>query len=696
MKKIVLLPLGGLLLTLLLAITGRPVVQIEAIDPNWIVAAEEENPGDFAFSVEVTPTSILAQDEYFFTSANPNPYETYSYETNYETDSFLMDFTGLFISMIGDPEERAPYMTLGFADDNFGMINSYYNMGRLTKIGFDIAEDMYEDVETELAGMIGLQVREGKNADFSSAENEGAGPTHVDDIEWIVEWDLTWRTTDVPSHEGFTPLFNDETRLDDISNFRIITLSEVHFERIFVEGYHFFEAYNETPYYYAAYEETSISEDWGLTFNFDNRTDDDYEIDDSSAITPALQASEEYVEHDIPFAVDSEDGLITLDMVVPVIVVEAALPLMELTLTDPETTPDMPVSITGWVSALASATYGNQTIDTAYLDTTRNVDIVHRFGIQTADIMFFSATIPLQVNVTNQGVTIAEPDPQTMGGNLVSMVTYSENVDTVDHYEGEDPSAYYTEYTFNPGGFLTLKQGFESQGTKVQEMHFTITILARTPYAGSDPRNGFNIWLRDEQGANIEDTARYIEILPEATVIYVDYVNVSAYKAVSFYMEMAEIEDALFTFRFSMTGTEYDADYFSNEDQALFYAQAFVTMTENVGGEGLNGICEGLSSAQWTLLSNEYSYMSWDTQSLFVDNDSKMQSADIEAMLSRYQYLNGIDSVTYSAFLNEEEPLELMPQHTKGEIGEVMSMLALLSFGTLAFYYFRKRLQHRF
>ena len=88
MKKIVLLPLGGLLLTLLLAITGRPFLQVDATDPNWIATATEETPGDFAFSVEVTPTSILAQDEYFFTSANPNPYETYSYETNYETDSF--------------------------------------------------------------------------------------------------------------------------------------------------------------------------------------------------------------------------------------------------------------------------------------------------------------------------------------------------------------------------------------------------------------------------------------------------------------------------------------------------------------------------------------------------------------------------------------------------------------------------------
>lgn len=692
MKKTGLLLFSGLLLTLLINIQGRPFLKTDAEGENWLAAATEDEPGDFSFSLEVTPAILLAQDENFPETAQEDPYYPQAEETNLAQPSTVLETLGLFIPTVGDPPEREAYMTLGFETDNFGFVNGLNNMGRITKVGFDIAEDQYLDPGTELDGAIGLQLREGKNADYSSADDENSGPTFVDNVEWTVEWDLTWRTTDEPSHgEGFTPFFTDESRLDDISNFRIIAIEEVKLEKIYIEGHHFFEAYNDTPYYYAMWEGYYITEGWGLNFNFDNRIDQDFEIDISAAETPLLEESQEYVTHDIPFSVYSEDGLVYLYLDVPVVVVDLELPLMELTLTDPETTPNMPVSITGWVNALSGATYGNQTIDTSYLDNPANVEIGTLFGLQLANINFFSATVVLEVNVTNQGVNIAEPDPQPMGGNLVSMVTYSENIDTVDHYEGEDPSAYYTEYTFNDGGYLTLAPGYESQGTKVQEMHFTIEILDRAAYEGSASLNGFRIWLVDAFENRIDDTERYLEILETDTTVYIDYYNVSAYKAVSFYMETADIEDTIFTFKLSMTGTEYDEAYYSHEDQALFYARAFVYMTTDVWGGSENGVCEGLTGAQWTDLSNEYSYMSWDTQSMYVDNASKMESLDIEAMLGRYEYLNNLDPVTYLDFLNEEEPLERQPVLTRGDFGGIITILAISSTGAIAFFYIRKK-----
>lgn len=399
--------------------------------------------------------------------------------------------------------------------------------------------------------------------------------------------------------------------------------------------------------------------------------------------------------HDIPFAVDSEGGYVTMDLDVPVVVVDSELPLMELTLTNPETTPDMPVNIVGWTTALASATYGNQTIATSYLEGTRNVEIEPYFGFQQANIGFFSASVPLDVNVTNNGVNIPIPDPQPMGGNLVSTVTYSENIDKVDHYEGEDPSAYYTAYTFYNGGYLTLAEGYESQGTKVQEMHFTIEILARTPDSGGGSSNAFNFWLRDRNGGNVDDTYRYLEILDDDTTVYLDYVNLSAYKIVSFYMETADIKDTILTFKLSMTGEEYDYDYFSYEDQALFYAKSFNYMTDGVGGETENGVCEGLLDTEWAVLADEYDYMSADTKSLFSDNGTKMKSSDIEGMLDRYQYFTNINPTLYTDFMTGGGP-ESGPHIIFRQAEEIWPLLALFGLTTLGYFYFRKRMSHHY
>ncbi len=691
MKKALWLLYSSLLLTLTASIVGRPFLEVDALISNWRETAVEETPGDFAFSLEITPSVLLGQDEYFVSNAETDPYYPQAEEINRFELSTTFETTGLFIPNIGDPPERAPYMVLGFETDNFGFVNSYNNLGRITKIGFDIAEDQYLNPATELAGAIGLQLLEGKNTEYSDAENSGAGPTYIDNVEWIVEWDLSWRSSDEPVHPGFVPFFDDESRLDDISNFRLITLMEVCLEKIYVEGYHFFEAYNDTPYYYAMWEDYYVNENWGLSFNFDNRTDTDYEIDGSAALTPILDELEEYVTHYLPFSTTSEDGYVTLNLEVPIVVVASELPLMELNLTDPETTPNMPVCISGWTSALNGATYGNQPIDTNYLNSPQNVEIMNVFGLQTANINFFSASVQLDVYVTNQDTNITEPDPQPMGGNLVSMVTYSENIDTVDHYDGEDPSEYYTAYTFYDGGFLTLAPGYQSSGTKVQEMHFTIDILDALPYEGGGSSNGFRIWLVNMFDEQIVDTERYFELLNTDTTINIDYMNASAYGAVSFYLETAEIEDTIFTFKFSMVGLEYDQYYYSNEDQALFYARAFTSMTDYVWGDTENGICEGLTSEQWQDLADEYSYMSRTTQSLFVDNMSKMQSYDVTAMLERYAYLHNLDPITYFDFLNEEEPMERQPSLNQEVIGGALMILALLSLGAQTFYYVRKR-----
>jgi len=283
MKRTAFCFFSSLLLALLMVGAGRPFHEAQAIDPNWLAEATTDSPGGFAYSVEITPESLVAVDEYFPSSTTTDPYYTYAYDTGRSGLSFEWEMTGMYVPMAG--EARADYMTLGFTTDNFGFLNSYRNMGRLTKVAFDIDEDQYEDIETELAGAIGLQLREGKNADYSDAENEDSGPTYTDFETGIVEWDLTWRVAEHPEHD---PFFTDESRLDDISNFRLITLEEVHFDRVYVEGYHFFEAFNDTPYYYAMWEENYVSEEWGLSFNVDNRTDTDYEIDASAAFTPTL------------------------------------------------------------------------------------------------------------------------------------------------------------------------------------------------------------------------------------------------------------------------------------------------------------------------------------------------------------------------------------------------------------------------
>ncbi len=680
-----------LLLTLMSGVSGRPMTIIDAAGENWLAEAEETTPGEFGFSLEITPEMLLLQDENFPISAGTDPYYTQAEEITFQELSTVLETIGLFVPMIGDPLERAPYMTLGFADDNFGFVNGYHNMGRLTKVGFDIAEDQYTDPGTELEGAIGLQLREGQYADYSSAD-KAAGPTYVDNVDdWIVEWDLTWRTTDEPAHEGFTPFFEDESRLDDISNFRIIALEEVYFEKIYVEGYHFLEASNDTPYYYAMWEQNYVSESWGLDFNFDNRTDDGYEINGEDAWTSNLEPDEYYVTRELPFYADSEDGLVTLQVNVPVVVVDDETPLLELTFLDPMTPPNMPVSISGWVSTLEEATYGNQPIDAAYLDNPENVEISPIFGLQDANICFFSGEVMQEVYVTNQGASIEEPDPSAMGGNLVSLVTYSENVDLVDHFEGEDPNEYYTDYTFYEGGFLTLAEGYESQGTKVQEMHFTLDITATESYEGSASSNGFTMWLLDQNFDYIPETQRYIEIQPTDTTVYVDYLNVSAYKAISFAMEATDIKDTIFTFKLSMIGEEYAMSYYSNEDQALFYAQAFVNMTENVWGDDENGVCEGLSGSQWDDLADEYSYMTWTTQSLYVDNGLKMNAEAIDAMLDRYQYLNSLDPTTYPDFLNEEEPMKITPLPINTSDEGLFAMIAIFSTGAMAFIFIRRK-----
>ncbi|MFA5235960.1 MAG: hypothetical protein WC399_03885, partial [Bacilli bacterium] len=204
-----------LLLTLMNGILGRPTTIADAEGENWLAEATETEPGEFGFSLEITPAMLWSQDENFPIEAGVEPYSIQAEEVNLEGLSTYLDTIGLYVPMIGEPPEqaRAPYMTLGFTDANFGFVNGYHNMGRLTKVGFDIAEDQYENPSEALEGAIGLQLREGQNADYSNAEG-GAGPTSIDNVEeWTVEWDLTWRTTDDPAHLGFTPFFEDESRL---------------------------------------------------------------------------------------------------------------------------------------------------------------------------------------------------------------------------------------------------------------------------------------------------------------------------------------------------------------------------------------------------------------------------------------------------------------------------------------------------
>lgn len=633
-------------MTLLSGIMGRPFLQVDATDPNWMVSSTEPSPGDYDYSTVLDSVSLVTDNPTFPTTAD---------EVTFEVAAAAMQFSSNLIYIgLDEYEERLPYFTMtGSAHPNYGMLEAAANIGRISKLTFDFDETAYgsQTFEQALGGKLGLQLREGQNPEYLSAEDDDSGPTYANATTWVIEWDLTIR-------ERTHPFFLDESRLDDISNFRFFALGDLHFESITITGTHFLEVSNGTPYYMATNVGSAFSFD-GFIINYDNRID--YESPEDgftySGFSSAVEAGYASPELFTITTIDTYDGTNTMSAVdVPHIIVGATDPLLEVIATYPDDI-RIPITISGWISMNdieygtdVSVEYGGQTIDSSYFDAKDAVSI-NGLGNQTATILFLNADCMFDAIVTFETVTIADPvenvDTSPIVGSILGMICDVSDVDYEDIFE----DGGYANFTFNTiGGYISLAENYRSTGA-VDYIDVILEPSEFTATTGGSASNLFEVALIDENGNKIPKTVKTVELEYSYYNTVISYEHVSGYRGVGFILTCLGINDYIITMSVSVDGREFVDEYYSYDMQAIDYTNYFLGNTMGLRGVAEDSVCVFGDSSTWDELGYEYDYMIENSQTRLHDNRFYMADDDIDLLLERYQYIVNNSDDAYEDFM---------------------------------------------
>jgi hypothetical protein len=651
-----------------LSFSSSPI-KAKAVDVPWVEVATPQAMGeDFAYTINFNQASIATANPFFPSIPNTNATETtFSY-------GITMLSTNTYIGSSDD------FLTL----DTWAMIQGQHNLGRIDVITIDIDESHYSNIQTELAGAFGLQLREGRVNEFQNAEDEESGPTYIDLVNGIVAWDLTIR--------GRThPFFLDESRLDDISNFNFIATRTIYLDGITVTGHHFMEITNGTSLRpaYAAYEGFSTNL---FDINMDNRVDfalDDFNVTGFSSETPRPLA--DMLEFSISYAYpyDGTNYLTVSTMkaiIMPDEFVFEIVPLFDEVV--------MQIDKKNWLGDIASITYGDQ--DASILDESVFTINFPALGYQELEIGLWNAYTYVPGQVTNNGAIISVQEVGVTGeiinGSIMSSMVDGSSYTSSDVIDPVTPQNSYSIFRLDDvGSGISLSSTYQSQGY-VDSMDFTLTIHSYEAFSGTGESNRFTLAFHQHDGQIIDETVRSFTLTPSDTTKTISYTNQSGYLGASFSLYCDDIFDYRFNFSLSVNGFEYYPNVITPEQQALLFARSFDIITSNLQGGLEDGVCEFDIHNDWAKLIEEYDVMHTNTKTVLSSNSTTMKSPEVEAMIERYQYIRSTNPSYYVDFLGlSSAPGEMNTSITTNARLPLFIVVALLSIGGYYFFYQKQK-----
>lgn len=647
----------------------KPPLKAKAVDVPWVEEAYPLGVGEsFYYVINFNQSDISVANPSFPTAPNTIPTETSL------SNGITMLSTNTYIGASDD------FLTL----DAWAMIQGNHNLGRIDKIEVDIDESHYSDIQTELGGALGLQLREGRVQEFQNAEDESSGPTGINFSTGLITWDLTIRGRE-------HPYFYDESRLDDISNFNFIATRTIYIDSINVYGYHFMEITNGTSLRpaYGLYEGFATSL---FDINMDNRVDhatDDFDVNgfDNENSYPLSNMLEFSVSYMYPY--DGTNYLTVSTM--KAIIMPNEFVLEVIPLYDQVT---MQIDKKNWIFDLDSITYGGQ--DASFLDESLFNISFPALGYQEIQIGLWNAFTYVPGLVSNSGAIISTQEVGVTGevisGNITSMMVGGSLYTFSDVMDPVNPSNSYSIFRLdNVGSGISLGGPYQSQGY-VDSMDFTLTIHSYELYSGFDADNQFSLAFHQANGTMIDETIRTFTLSPSDTTKMISYTNQSGYLATSFSLYCDGINDYRFNFSISVDGFEYYPNVVTPEQQALFFTRSFDLLTTDVQGSAEDGICEFDIHNDWSKLSEEYNYMDANAKSVISSNGTGMKSLEVEAMIERYQYIRSTNPSYYYDFLGLTTPPGGMNTSVKTDVRfPLLIVVALLSIGGYYFFYQKQK-----
>jgi hypothetical protein len=643
-----------LTIALSFSIAPRTGMIVKAGVSNWIVSATAPIDEDYEYVYTIDADFILNQDSGF-----PSEHDVNSIKPVYVEGSTLIaarSYIGL-----DEFEQRVDYITIGDEAfdtfDNGGFFGTHTRIGRIDRVFFKLAADMYDNYEEALEEKLGVFLIEGRNAEISMPETSWE-PNIIeeDNGDVLIGWDLamdaeerfTYNKPEVNRH------FNDQDRLNDISGFVIFALTALHVENIVIEGRHFLEVGNNSPYYQAINQGQNVWKE-GLDVNFSNRPDfnvDSYTISnfDNMTITDSGTFS--------ITTIDEYDGVNTMTVDdVPIIIVDEEDPLLVFDVVPPIL---IPADGGDWYDAI-TVEYGGQAIAKEDLDNLLEYSF-EILGDQMMKFTIFNAEDEHLVRVTNQGVTISEPvqdeDYELVIGTLLGlMVDHEEDdVEINDVMEGPQ-NEWYGEFKFlNTDAEIALNEDFFFEGS-VQDMIFDVSVLGHEPTGeGTYGLNRFRFVLTTIEGDEIPESVRYYDLDENSETVLIVYEYMSGYRATGFKLSVVGINDLLFVQKFTANGFFYYDSYYSYEQQAMMFAKSFLAHTDGLQGASQDGTCVWPEGDKWSMLADEYGFMNSESQNRFEQNSDYSHSSLIDQAIERYVYLRNNDGVAYAPFLNTEPP----------------------------------------
>lgn len=271
------------------------------------------------------------------------------------------------------------------------MFQGTINLGRIYQVIIDIDETKYT-VMSELGGAFGLQLKFGKDQEFTNPKDDESGPTGIDKETWVVTWDLTIKGRD-------HPFFLDESKLDSVSNFNFIATRTIYIEAITIIGTHFMTITNHTTIR-PAYAFNSGGFPFSMfDINMDNRTDFAYyAFETEGFVTTAPRPLSDILMYTIKYG-DPYNDLghhLKVTTMKAIIVEEGALVLALTPISSPLM---MRIDKLNWLSGLSAITYGGQ--DVSHLPETDFNFEYPSIGYQDILIGLWNANTWVEGYVTN-------------------------------------------------------------------------------------------------------------------------------------------------------------------------------------------------------------------------------------------------------------------------------------------------------
>lgn len=624
-------------------------------------------------------------DEPWVKVAFPDVGESYTYTLVYNTNNILLDqpefptTTGAdAYTLLGDMEiastntyisevesARVDYFTMGSS----GFIYGSSNLGRISKITLDIDETKYTNIQTELAGALGIQLKEGRVEEWMNAEDNDSGPTYGSYTTGIFEWDLTVRDRE-------HPFFLDESRLDDISNVRIITINPIHFESITIEGTRFLEITNGTTLYPVFVQnEFANFTDRLFDINLNNMTNlGQHVISNYFNIIGFDNTVARPLENMEVFTIQcaqSYDGIHYLKITnMEAIILPESTPI--LTIVPANSTHLIgKMDGTGWKSSAASITYGGQDalgIDESIFGTDDNFyplgftnDYGHKY------ITLFNAETMIPMYTTNQGMSIVTPIPGVTGdvilGSLAGMIMDEYGVTVTDVFLPDNPP--YGKFVFDQvGDWMRMSEAYRSQGS-VQSMEMTVTVL-NTP-EGVQPSDYLDLQftLIGDYADPIIETERTIRLSNATNQYVISYDNLSGYYGTGVKVACTGYNNFNPEIRIDVDGFEYYENVTSAEQQAMYFMWSFMYHTDYMAGTTPgDGICEFANVVNdWDMLETEFGYMATASKTVLENNINTMQSSEVNTMFERYEYIQKSD-VSFTDFMTPVTQQSVVDDYT--------------------------------